>query len=97
MEENQEKLRGKQITWYKEVKDAEFADEDHITVKKISDKLGNMRRVWKDTKAMQVQSGWGIKPEDNEDSINEVLERKCPFFWQLVNCSVNILQSLSSL
>ena len=83
MEENREKLRGKQITWYKEVKDEEFGAEAHITVKKISDKLGNMRKVWKDAKAMQARSGWGIKPQENGDSMNEVLERKCPFYWRL--------------
>jgi len=34
IEDNEEKLRGKQIAWHKEVKEEAFADEDHITVKK---------------------------------------------------------------
>ncbi|KAF8416864.1 hypothetical protein EV426DRAFT_721555 [Tirmania nivea] len=67
MEDNQEQLRGKQIAWYKEVKEQIFGDEDHIT----------------DAKAMQTRSGWGVKSEDNDKSINEVLERRCPFFWRL--------------
>ncbi|KAF8430078.1 hypothetical protein EV426DRAFT_579629 [Tirmania nivea] len=29
------------------------------------------------------QSGWGLRPEENEQSINAVLEKKCPFFWRL--------------
>jgi len=27
---------------------------------------------------MQARSGWEIKPEENEETFNEVLERKCP-------------------
>ena len=57
MEDNQDKLRSKQITWYKEVKEEAFADDDNITVKKISEKVSNMKRVWKDAKAMQARSG----------------------------------------
>jgi len=56
--------------------------EEHITVKRISEKMGNMK-TWKDAKAMQVQPGWGVKPEVSEASINQVLERRCPFFWRL--------------
>ena len=40
--------------WYKLVKEEVFAGDDHITVKR---------------KAMQEQSGWGTKPEENEASI----------------------------
>ncbi|RPB25363.1 hypothetical protein L211DRAFT_867338 [Terfezia boudieri ATCC MYA-4762] len=83
MEDNQEELRGKQITWHKLVKGQVFADEDHITVKRITDKSTNMKRSWKDARAMQQRSGWGVKPEDNEASINQALERKCAFFWRL--------------
>jgi len=32
---------------------------------------------------MQAQSGWGVKPDECEASTNQVLERKCPFFWRL--------------
>jgi len=32
---------------------------------------------------MQQRSGWGVKAEDNETSINEALERRCLFFWRL--------------
>ena len=60
-----------------------FADQDHIAVKRITEKMSNMKKAWKDAKAMQQRSGWGVKPEENEESINEVLEGKCPFFWRL--------------
>ena len=83
MEENQEKLCGKQISWQKDVKEQQFPNNDHITVKKITDKVANMKRAWKDARAMQDRSGWGVRPEDNEESINNVLERKCAFFWRL--------------
>ncbi|KAF8430248.1 hypothetical protein EV426DRAFT_713247 [Tirmania nivea] len=61
MEENQELLRGKQV---------------HITVKKISEKMSNMKKAWKDAKAMQARPGWGIKSEENKESINEIWERR---------------------
>ena len=32
---------------------------------------------------MQERSGWGLKSEDNEPSINDRLEQKCTFFWRL--------------
>ncbi|KAF8459360.1 hypothetical protein BGX38DRAFT_2985 [Terfezia claveryi] len=83
MEENHEQLRGKQIAWHKEVKEQSFALEEHITVKKISEKIGNMKKAWKGARAMQIRSGWGVRYEDNEQSINELLERRCPFFWRL--------------
>ncbi|KAF8458007.1 hypothetical protein BGX38DRAFT_1155017, partial [Terfezia claveryi] len=60
MEENQEQLRGKQITWHKLVKEQVFSTDEHITVKRITDKATNMKR-----------SGWGVKAEKNETSINE--------------------------
>ncbi|KAF8459269.1 hypothetical protein BDZ91DRAFT_464829 [Kalaharituber pfeilii] len=83
MQENFESLRGKQVVWHKDVKDQVFSDDDHITVKKIGEKAQNMKKSWKDAKAMHTRSGWGIKAEDNELSINELLEKKCTFFWQL--------------
>ncbi|KAF8427483.1 hypothetical protein EV426DRAFT_699314 [Tirmania nivea] len=45
MEDNQEQLRGKQVAWYKEVKEQAFANEDHITVKRISEKIGNIKKA----------------------------------------------------
>ncbi|KAF8424327.1 hypothetical protein EV426DRAFT_599504 [Tirmania nivea] len=83
MEENQEELRGKQIKWHKLVKEQVFSNDEHITVKRITDKATNMKRSWKEARAMQQRSGWGVKAENNEASINETLERKCAFFWRL--------------
>jgi len=80
MEDNQEQLRGKQIAWHKQVKEWLFGAEEYITVKRISEKMGSMKKTWKDAKAMQAQPGWGVKPEEGEASINQVLERRCPFF-----------------
>jgi len=42
-----------------------------------------MKSIWKEAKAIQARSGWGIKPEENEESTDEVLERKSSFFWLL--------------
>ncbi|KAF8430084.1 hypothetical protein EV426DRAFT_579674 [Tirmania nivea] len=83
MEENQEELRGKQITWHKLVKGQVFSNDEHITVKRITDKVTNLKRSWKEARAMQQRSGWGVKAEKNEASINDALERKCAFFWRL--------------
>jgi len=38
MEDNQEKLRGKQVAWHKEVKEQVFGAEEHITMKRIPEK-----------------------------------------------------------
>ena len=83
MEEHQELLRGKQSAWFKDIKDQEFADEEHITVKKITDKVQNMKKAWRVAKAMQERSGWGLTMEENSTSINHALEKKCAFFWRL--------------
>jgi len=83
MEENKEELRGKQIKWHKLVKEQVFSSEEHITVRRITDKATNMKRSWKEARAMQQRSGCGVKAEDNETSIDEALERRCPLFWRL--------------
>lgn len=83
MEENRESLKGKQVAWHKDIKEQIFATDKHITVKKITDKAGNMKRTWKAAKAMQEQSGWGVKATHNTESVNDKLEEKCPFFWRL--------------
>jgi len=82
MENHEEEIRGKQVQWHKEVKEEVFVDEEYIPVKRTTQKMGSMRKAWKGAKAGQEQerSGWRVKPEENEESINEVLERKCPGF-----------------
>ena len=42
-----------------------------------------MKRSWKEAKAMANQSGFGVRAEDNTTSVNEVLERKCQFYFRL--------------
>ena len=84
MEDNISCLDGKQLTWHKEVKEDLFPENDIITVKKINNKVNNMKKHWKDARAMAEHSGWGLQnQDDNEDSINAKLECKCPFYWQL--------------
>ncbi|KAF8457675.1 hypothetical protein BGX38DRAFT_1156646 [Terfezia claveryi] len=83
MEENPELLQGKQVTWHKELKQEVFPDEEHITVKKITDKATNMKRAWKEAKALQDSPGCELIAVDNERSIKELLEKKCTFFWRL--------------
>ena len=95
MEDHEEEIRGKQVQWHKEVKEQVFADEEHILVKRITEKMGNMRKAWKDAKAMQERSGWGVTSEENEESINEVLERECSVIMlrlqpnQVLTCTKN--------
>jgi len=43
--------------WGKQI--AFVADEVHIMVKKLSAKVGNMKRILKAAKGMQKRSGWG--------------------------------------
>ena len=83
MEEHQEVLRGKQTAWFKDIKEQEFPDDEHITIKKISDKVNNMKKAWKAAKGMQERSGWGLTMEQNSTSINDALEKKCALFWRL--------------
>ncbi|KAF8429987.1 hypothetical protein BGX38DRAFT_1278031 [Terfezia claveryi] len=45
--------------------------------------MGNIKKAWKDMKAMQARLRWEIKSEKNEESINEILDQRCPYFWHL--------------
>ena len=60
IEDNRELLRGKQLTWHKLVKEEVFIDntDEHIVVKKITEKVNNMKKRWKEAKAMQERSGY---------------------------------------
>ena len=81
MEDNPDDLLGKQSRWHRDMKDEVFPNDEHITTKKINDKISNMKRQWKEAKALQENTGWGIR--EDEQSINQALERKCPFFHRL--------------
>jgi hypothetical protein len=70
MEHNQELLRGSTNTWTRKLKDTVFADYEHIDVKKIKAKYHNFRTSWKAAKKLQDQSGFGLKEDDCEASIN---------------------------
>ena len=83
MEDNLEELRGKQSRWHKDVKCEVFLKDEHITIKKISDKVSNMKKQWKEAKALRDGSGWGIMDYKEDQSIKDALERKCPFFFRL--------------
>ena len=45
--------------------------------------MGNMKAQWKKARTIIDQSGWGLRPEETEQSNNAVLEKKCPFFGRL--------------
>ena len=64
VEENHERLRDKPADWINRVKDDVFFDNQHVTAQKVRDKYGNLNGAWKNAKAMQEQSGFGLR-EDN--------------------------------
>ena len=78
MEENHERLRGKPADWIHKVKEDIFPNNEHITAKKVRDKYTNMKKAWKDAKMMQEQSGFGLREEDCERSINGIIYSSCP-------------------
>ena len=73
MEENHERLRGRPADWIYKVKEDIFPDNEHITAKIVRDKYTNMKKSWKVAKAMQEQSGFGLREEDCERSINGII------------------------
>jgi len=83
MEENEASLKRKQSVWHKQVKDQVFADHDEITLKRVKEKVQNMRAAWKEARKLGGGSGSGSKPEDSSPSFVALLEKKCPFFWRL--------------
>ncbi|KAN0077841.1 hypothetical protein V8E54_006145, partial [Elaphomyces granulatus] len=42
-----------------------------------------MKSAWQAAKKLQEQSGFGVREDDCTRSINEVLNKKCKFFWRL--------------
>ena len=56
-----------------------LSNEVHITVKEITDKVTNVKHVWKEAREMQQHAGWGIEGKDDA-SINELLERNTNSF-----------------
>ena len=81
MKENPHLLRGKPQVWHTKIYDQFFQNSEHITITKIRDKLSNMKRSWQAARILMNSSGWGV--EDMYDTVNKLLERKCPFFWRL--------------
>ena len=57
--------------------------DDHISAKKIQDKVRYMRMAYNKAKQMQLRSGLGLTEEDFEASICDRLEKVCQFFWRL--------------
>ncbi|KAF8454284.1 hypothetical protein BDZ91DRAFT_747688 [Kalaharituber pfeilii] len=49
-------------------------------VKKIGDKMTNVKRSWRECKALQERSGWGLTAEDNKESINAIFFCIDPFW-----------------
>ena len=50
MEEHQGTLRGKQRTWHKDVKEQVFSENEEITVRRIGDKVSNMKNAWRNAR-----------------------------------------------
>lgn len=65
------------------MKEEVFPDEEHMTTKRIREKVVNMKTACSKAKATLTTTGWGLKAEDNEPSINARLESRCLFFWRL--------------
>ncbi|KAF8436722.1 hypothetical protein BGX38DRAFT_1325945 [Terfezia claveryi] len=80
MEENQQSLRGKQSAWHKDIKEQIFGANEDITVKRIGEKVQNMKIAWRNARKLQEQSGEGVRSEDNAPTFNALLESKCPLF-----------------
>ena len=53
MEEDPGGLRGKQAVWHKNLKEQVFGGDEHVTVKRISDKAANMKGQWREASAMR--------------------------------------------
>ena len=70
MEENPQLLHGSIHTWTQKLKEAVFTDSNHIDLKNIKAKYYNMRTSWRAAKQLQDQSGFGLKEDDCESSIN---------------------------
>lgn len=83
MEENQQSLRGKQSVWHNDIKEQVFAEDEDITVKRIREKVQNMKNAWRSARKLWQQSGSGLRAEDNPPTLNALLESKCPLFWKL--------------
>jgi hypothetical protein len=71
MEENRELLRGAALPWMTKVKEAVFANNDDIDVKKIKSKYHNMKASWKAAKKLQEASGFGVKEDDCTSTVND--------------------------
>ena len=70
LEDNQQLLRGSITFWATKAKEAVFADNENIDIKKIKSKYHNMKYSWNAAKKMQEQSGFGMKEDDCSRSIN---------------------------
>ena len=74
MEGNHKRLQGRPADWVNKVKEDTFPDDEgfkYITAKKVRDKYTKMK-AWKDAKTMQEQSGFALREEDCERSINSI-------------------------
>jgi hypothetical protein len=82
MEDNRELLRSSSSTklWTKKAKEAAFANNEDISVKKIKSKYHNMKTAWQAAKRLQEHSSFGVREDECTSSANG---RNCQFF---ANC-----------
>ena len=73
MEDNQELLRRATSLWNRKIKEIVFTNSDYIDIKKIKAKYHNLKTVQKAVKQMQEQSGFSLKEDDCESSINSIV------------------------
>jgi adenine C2-methylase RlmN of 23S rRNA A2503 and tRNA A37 len=63
MEENRHLMSRKQGLWHRRMKEEVFSGSEYvkITVKRIGEKVTNMRRAYRQAKELQNQSGFGLR------------------------------------
>ena len=62
MDDNQLKLREKQSVWHKDLKEQVFATNADIMVKRIGEKVQNMKNAWRNARKLQDKSRWPVRP-----------------------------------
>jgi hypothetical protein len=63
----------KKAQWWQMCKEEKFPTAEHISAKRIGEKVGNMRRVFNEVHASTRTTGWGLTEEDTEASINGIV------------------------
>lgn len=78
-------IQGRQVDWHRQLKAAVFssAEHDHISIKRITEKMSNLKKAYHKAKALQLERGYASTEAENEIGHNTCLESKCKNFWRL--------------